>query len=208
MILEQIEVGPMKNLCYIVGDPMTKEGAIIDCGWEAKKLHQASQKHGLKITKILLTHAHFDHVKALGELHDLTGAEILIHGDEPYTPDFSASTLTKLKEGDKIAIGKLTCKVLHTPGHSPGSACFLFGKKMITGDALFVGGCGRVDLPGSDPTEMHHSLQRLKSMDDDIEIYPGHDYGSAPHSTLGHEKKHNPFLKKETMEEFFGIRLK
>jgi len=207
MILEQVPIGPMANFGYVIGDSKSKEGAVVDPGWEAQRLLDAAKKHGLKITKIILTHTHFDHVKALGEMVEKTGAQIVLHEDELFDASTYADDFILVNGGETLSLGNLHIEIIHTPGHTPGGICLLMGKKMITGDTLFVGGCGRVDLPGSDPEEMFHSLQKLKSMDDSIEIYPGHDYGSTPHSSLGHEKKHNPFLLPKTLDEFFGRRL-
>ncbi len=207
MIFEQVPIGPMQNFGYVIGDEDSKEGAIVDPGWDAGKLIGAAKRHQLTIRKIILTHAHFDHVKALQEVYEKTGAEIVLHEDEPYEPDFGASTVTRVKDDNLIKIGALKCRIVHTPGHTPGSICLLLGSKMITGDTLFVGGCGRVDLPGSDPQQMWATMQKLRKMDDGIEIYPGHDYGETPSSTLGHEKKYNPFLASATKKEFFASRM-
>ncbi len=198
----------MANFGYVIGDEKSKVGAVVDPGWEVEKLLSAAKKHGLTITTVILTHTHFDHVKALREMVEKTHAEIVIHEDEPFDATDYSDKVTLVKNNDTVSIGKLQIKIIHTPGHTSGSMCLLMGKKMITGDTLFVEGCGRVDLPGCDPEQMYYTLQKLKKMDDDIEIYPGHDYGSVSHSTLGYEKKHNPYLSKESMEEFFGIRLK
>ncbi|HIH92300.1 TPA: MBL fold metallo-hydrolase [Candidatus Woesearchaeota archaeon] len=207
MILEQIPIGPMQNFGYVLGDGKTKEGAIVDPGWDADTLLSAAKRHGLLIKKIILTHAHYDHVKALQEMVDKTKAEVVIHEDEPFDAKRYSTAIVLVKDNDSIPIGGLKMKVIHTPGHTPGSICLLHGRKMITGDTLFVGGCGRVDLPGSDPEQMWQTMQKLRKMDDGIEIFPGHDYGDTPSSPFGHEKKHNPFLSSGTKEDFFGERL-
>ncbi|MBI4176565.1 MAG: MBL fold metallo-hydrolase [Candidatus Aenigmarchaeota archaeon] len=207
MIFEQVPIGPMQNFGYVIGDENSKEGAIVDPGWNADKLIGAAKHHRLTVKKIILTHAHFDHVKALQEVYEKTTAEIVLHEDEPYEPDFENSTVTRVKDNHIVKIGALKCRIVHTPGHTPGSICLLLGSKMITGDTLFVGGCGRVDLPGSNPQQMWTSLQKLRKMDDTLEIYPGHDYGETPSSTMEHEKKHNPFLASATKKEFFTSRL-
>lgn len=207
MILEQVPIGPMQNFGYVLGDERTKEGAIVDPGWDADALLSAAKRHGLIIKKIILTHAHYDHVKALQEMVGKTHAGIVIHEDEPFDARAYSDAVSMVKDNDIVSIGALTLKIIHTPGHTPGSICLLHGRKMITGDTLFVGGCGRVDLPGSDPERMWQTMQKLRQMDDGIEIFPGHDYGDTPSSTLGREKRHNPFLSSETKEGFFGERL-
>ena len=208
MIFKQIAVGPMQNFSYIVGDAKTKEGAIFDCGWEADKLLEIAKEEKLKITKIILTHSHYDHVQRLDEIHDKTGAEIFAYEIEIEDIKRSAKSsleIKPLKENDIIHIGAIEGKIFHTPGHSKGAMCILLGKKLITGDTLFVNAMGRVDLPGSNPLEMFESLQKLKKLDDEIEIYPGHDYGDIPCDTLKNQKKTNPYLKPDTKEKFMSL---
>src|SRR3989338_4503227 len=207
MILEQIPVGPMKNFSYVIGCEKANEGAIIDTGWDIEDILFVARKFGLKITTIIQTHAHYDHIQKLPEAIEKTKARVLIHEKEPYSIEKTTSYFKKIKDNDEVILGTLKLKFLHTPGHTPGSMCVLVEGKLFSGDTLFVEGCGRVDLPGSNPEEMWHSLERLKKLPDDVEVYPGHDYGSVKHSTISHERKHNRFLKSSTKQEFFGVRL-
>jgi glyoxylase-like metal-dependent hydrolase (beta-lactamase superfamily II) len=207
MILEQVAVGPMKNFSYIIGCEKTRRGAIIDTGWDIGKLLSIAEKHRLNIVAIIQTHFHYDHIQKLPEAVEKTNALVLIHENEPYPVEKITDNYKKVKDNETYEIGTLTLTFLHTPGHSLGSMCILAENKLFTGDTLFVEGCGRVDLQGSDPEKMWHSLEKLKKLPDNTEIYPGHDYGSIPHSTISHEKKHNRFLRSATKEEFFGRRL-
>lgn len=210
MIFEQIPVGPMKNFAYLIGDEDSREAAIVDPAWEVPNIISIAKKHGLKITKIFITHIDFDHIEGVPALLRETNAPIFIH--RIGVPDIKnmgidEKDIIAIEEGSLIKIGAIQIKILHTPGHRPSNVCFLIdNKKLITGDTLFVEGCGRVDFPNSDIQKQWDSLQRLKKIDDAIEIYPGHDYGSVKHSTIGHEKKHNPFLLCESFEEFLRRR--
>lgn len=196
----------MQNFSYVVGDEKTKEAAIVDPGWEVDKLLSVAEKHGFRVTAIILTHGHWDHVQALEEAVAKTDGMIYVHENE--TIDLSNyQRVTTLKDGDTFSVGNVRFSVMHTPGHTPGGMCVRVDNKLITGDTLFVEGCGRVDMPGCDPDKMWDSLQKLKALDEDIEVYPGHDYGSKKHSTIGYEKKHNRFLILSTKQEFFGERL-
>jgi glyoxylase-like metal-dependent hydrolase (beta-lactamase superfamily II) len=207
MILEHVAVGPMKNFSYVIGCEKTNEGAIIDTGWDIDDLLFVARKYGLRITTIIQTHSHYDHIQKLREAVEKTNATVLIHHDEPFAIEKITKHFRKIKDNDTVILGTLKLKFLHTPGHTPGSMCILVEGKLFTGDTLFVEGCGRVDLPGSDPEKMWHSLERLKQLPDDTEVYPGHDYGSMKHSTIGHEKKHNRFLRSSTKDEFYNFRL-
>ena len=199
----------MQNFSYIIGDEKTKEAAVVDAGWEIDKLIDISNKEKLKIKKIILTHSHYDHVQKVNELAEKTKAAVYFHELEfneiKKIIKNPAIKIIKLKNNDEIKIGKIKIKVIHTPGHTPGSICLLFDNKLITGDTLFVGAIGRTDLPGGDTIKLFESLQKLKKLDDKIEIYPGHDYGETPFSTIGDEKKNNPYLMCKTKEEFLKL---
>ena len=191
MFFKQIKLGLMENFSYIIGD--SGEAAVVDPGWEYKKLIEACEKENLKIKKILLTHGHYDHSKDLTKLAARTDAEIYVHKSEDVkSKDFK---IRHVEDGDEITVGKVKIKVIETPGHTAGGVCFLFGSKLLTGDTLFVGAIGRVDLPGSNEEEMMNSLKKLSKLEDDIEVYPGHDYGSMPKSTIGYEKENNQFMR-------------
>lgn len=191
MLFKQVKVGMMENFSYIMGSE--GEAAIVDPGWEYKKLIKICEENNLEIKKILLTHTHYDHAMDLKKIVKKTNAEVYVHKLENLKDkDFK---IVNIKDNDAINVGKIKIKVLHTPGHSAGGVCFLFNKKLLSGDTLFVGAIGRVDLPGSSEGDMMKSLKKLSKLADDIEVYPGHDYGEKASSTVGDEKENNPFMR-------------
>lgn len=197
MIFKQVPVGSSQNFAYIIGDEETKTGALVDPAWEPEKLLKQCEQLGLKVRYVINTHSHQDHVQGNEQVAKRTGAKIAMH---------EKSTLKKdivVKDGDVIEIGSVKVKVIHTPGHCPDHICLLVDGKLLTGDILFVGECGRTDLVGGDPNQMYDSLfNKLLFLQDSIEVYPGHDYGSKPSSTIGYERKNNYTLKPRTREQF------
>jgi len=207
MIFEQIPLGMMQNFIYIIGDEETKEAAVVDPGWDVNKILKIAQKHDLNIKIILVTHTDFDHIQALKEIVIATDATVYVHKEElDAIKKLNINKIKTVEEGTEINIGKIKVKVLHTPGHTPGSVCYLLENKLISGDTLFVEACGRIDRPEGNTKNMFNSLQRLKKLDETLEVYPGHDYGSMQHSTIKHEKENNPFMKFESFDEFSDIR--
>jgi hydroxyacylglutathione hydrolase len=190
--IKQLHLGPMLNLSYLVGDDGSKVCAAVDPGWNAKAMLDAAKSEGWKIDKILLTHAHFDHVGALVDLVSKTNAVIYVHIDEVGEIDKFLHIKTT-QDGTLINVGKMEITCIHTPGHTQGSQCFLVGDSIFTGDTLFVDGCGRVDLPGSDPKKMLKSLKALASLNPKTTVWPGHDYGGT-HATIGELLKTNSAL--------------
>ena len=170
------------------------EALVIDPGYEADAILDALEGKTLKA--IVLTHGHFDHVGAVKELVAETGCEVYIHAAEATLPPMmTAGELYYTRtyaEGDTVTpISGVELKVLHTPGHTPGSVCLLWGDQMFSGDTLFEGSCGRVDFPGGDPQEMLKSLHRLASLQAEYQVHPGH--GEC--TTLNREKGYNPYLR-------------
>jgi len=204
MILKKLVVGPLATNCYIVGSESSKEGMIIDPGDEAEVILRSVKDLGLKIRSIVLTHGHIDHIGALKEVKEATGAEVAIHTDDAQTlQGQSSSTLLGLsypappppdrllKDGDSMDIGDLHFSVLHTPGHSPGCICLLGKGIIFSGDTLFNFGIGRYDLPGGNYSQLMNSIRnKLMTLPDDTAVYPGH--GSD--TTIGAERSGNPFL--------------
>ena len=209
MFFKQVHVGPMQNFSYIIGDEINKEAAVVDVGWEVDKLISICEKEKLKINKIILTHSHYDHTQKVDELASKMNSTIYFHEDDYNeikrvikNPNIK---IVKLKNNDEIKVGNIKIKVIHTPGHSPGAICLLFENKLLTGDTLFVNAIGRTDLQGGDSIQLFESLQKLKKLNDDVEIYPGHDYGEIPFSTIGGEKKTNPYFMCNTKEQFLNL---
>jgi hydroxyacylglutathione hydrolase len=197
----QIEVGQMANFTYIVADEENGEAAVIDPSWNLDKIFQTLKKKNWRAKYIINTHTHFDHVIGNEQVAEITGAKIVQHKNSQLDKDIAVS------DGDMIEIGRIKLRVLHTPGHSKDSVCLLYDDQFIlTGDTLFVGNCGRVDLPGSDAIEMYHSLfDRLAKLDEKLIVYPGHNYGPTSISTIGHEKKTNYVFKPRSKQEFLEL---
>ncbi len=209
MFFKQLKVGPMQNFSYIIGDENSKEAAVVDAGWEIDKLIETAKKENFQIKKIILTHFHYDHVQKVDELASKTNAVVYFHEDDYNEIKKSLKNpnikIVKLKNNDEIKVGSVKIKVLHTPGHTHGAICILAENKLLTGDTLFVNAIGRTDLTGGDSLKLFESLQKLKKLNDEIEVYPGHDYGDIPFSTIGNEKKNNPYFKCETKEQFLNL---
>lgn len=196
MIFKQIEVGGMLNFAYILGDKESGEGLVIDPSWEPERLFNIANGEGLAIKYIINTHCHEDHVNGNAKMKELTGALVAIHEDEAkyLRHFFPPEADVKLRDKEVINLGKVNVAVMHTPGHSPGSICLMAEDRLFTGDTLFVGSCGRTDLPGGDGSEFKKTMQRLRNLDDSVVIYPGHNYGDTMVSTIGREKQYNPCL--------------
>ncbi len=200
MKVHQLEVGNMQNFTYILEDEDTSEAIIIDPSWDLDELTRIIEKNGLKIKYIVNTHYHFDHTIGNQIMADQTKAQILQYKTSTIKHDIEVS------DGDKIKFGNSELTVLHTPGHSKDSMCLVGDGKIFSGDTLFVGACGRVDLPGGDAREMYHSLfDILQKLDDNLVMYPGHNYGSAPTATLGNQKKMNFVMQPRTEQEFLEM---
>lgn len=191
----QILVGPMANFAYVIGDTATARAAVVDPGWEAETLVKAASDQGWTIEQVWLTHTHFDHIGALEELCAAVPLQaVFAHEAEVGHLPTVAPPIVTIREGVTLQLGAQRVQCLHTPGHSPGGTCFLWDGHCITGDTVFVGACGRVDLPGSDPQAMFASLRRLAELPPATQIYPGHDYGDARTGTIAREREHNQFM--------------
>lgn len=197
MIVEQRIIGPMRNFGYLVADSEGGNAVVIDPSFDARPLQRIAEKRGCSIEVILNTHQHQDHVLDNERLAKETRARIAAHELSPVGKDIELSDRSVMKIGD------LHVTVLHTPGHTPDSCCFLVSGNLFTGDTLFVGDCGRVDLPESNVDAMYDSLfNRVLKLDDAVRVCPGHDYGPRPFSTIGDEKRTNYTLKPRTLEDF------
>jgi hydroxyacylglutathione hydrolase len=214
--LKQMQIGPMANYVYLIGDRSTRKAAVIDPAWDIEAICQVAEKEGLSIDKILITHYHPDHlggrmmgqeIEGAADLLSRVDAKVYIHKEEaPYAKRIAGladSDIVKVDGGDTAELGDLTIKFIHTPGHTPGSQCFLVQDNLISGDTLFIGSCGRVDLPGSDPEQMYYSLnQKLRNLDDRTVVYPGHAYSSEATSTIGEQKRRNMYMRFESLDDF------
>ena len=210
MVFEQFEVGSFAVFCYLIGDEEAQEGLFIDPADETDELIAKAKAHGLnRIKYIVNTHSHVDHVMGNAAMAKKTGAKIVIHEKDgealTRTPAdllemFSATPSPPpdilVKEGDIIQVGTIGLKVIPTPGHSPGGMSLYLEGMVFTGDTLFVGSVGRTDLPGSSWDVMEASIrEKLYVLPGDTVVYPGHNYGSTPSSTIQYERRHNPFVR-------------
>ncbi len=197
MLLDQFRLGGLLNFTYLVADGEGGDAVIIDPSYGIDAVLNAVDRRGVRVRYVLNTHSHQDHTAGNADVKARTGAKIVAHRLVPFEPDL------RVDEGDEVEAGRLKYKVLHTPGHSRDSVLYLFEGQVATGDTLFVGECGRTDLPGGDPSAMYDSLLgRLVKLDDGLVVLPGHDYGVTPTSTIGREKAENHTLRPRTREEF------
>ncbi len=200
MKVHQLQVGNMQNFTYILEDEETKESVIIDPSWDLELVMKTIEKNALNIKYVINTHHHFDHTIGNDAMVKYTKSKILQHESSTLQND------VRLSDGDKIIFGKSELTVLHTPGHSKDSICLVGDGKIFSGDALFVGNCGRTDLPGGSAKELYHSLfDIICKLDSNLVLYPGHNYGSSPNSTIGKEKKTNFVLQPRTESEFLNF---
>jgi hydroxyacylglutathione hydrolase len=212
--LRQLELGPMQNFVYVIGDAATRECVVVDPAWEIQAILDTLAADDMQVRGVLVTHTHQDHVGGHLFGHDIPGVEqllgrtparVYVHAAEREFLKGFGSDLVKVDGGDTLEVGGVRITFLHTPGHTPGSQCFLVDERLISGDTLFIRSCGRTDLPGSDPREMYYSLtQRLAALPDRTVVYPGHNYG-GPSTTIGDEKRHNPMMRFPSMTEFLQV---
>ena len=208
LLIRQYEIGPLNNFLYLLGDPETKEMAIVDPAWDVDFLCREAKRLGYKITKVFLTHGHPDHVNGLDKLLSMHQVPVFISKHEAPFLRPRAQGLVDVTEKDKLSVGKISFDILHTPGHTPGCQCFLAQGQLICGDALFIDGCGRCDLPGGDAKVMYNSLYNiLMKLPDETIVYPGHNYGHLPTDTIGQQKQTNPYLQSNNLKEFLTERM-
>ena len=186
------------NFSYIIADQETKQAAIVDSSYNADEIMKIVKTQKLQLKYVINTHGHSDHTAGNAELASIFGAKIVAHKQSKISPDLFVD------DGDTIYIGKISVKIIYTPGHTTDSICLLIdNQKLLTGDTLFVGECGRTDFPGGNSKSMYESLfGKLTKLDDDVEVYPGHDYGVKPSTTIGEEKKSNYTLQPRTIKDF------
>ena len=205
----------MQNFVYLVGSKETRKLAVVDAAWDIGEILRIAAEDEMEITHSFVTHTHPDHVggqfsgmhiEGVTELLEKVKAKVVIHKAEAeFLKMLSPSDLIKVESGDEIDVGGIQIKLIHTPGHTPGSQCFLVDNRLVSGDTLFIGSCGRVDLPGSNAEEMYLSLtQRLMNLPDETILFPGHNYADKSSSTIGEQKTTNPYLQFHALRDFLA----
>ena len=215
LIIEQIQIGPMQNFAYLVGSRSTREVAVVDPAWDIDGLLKFIDERDYKLVAALVTHYHPDHcggsfannsVTGVAELLETNPVKVYTHKLEAEglkkVTGISDNDMKKVESGDKLKIGDIEVEFLHTPGHTPGSQCFKIKRTLVSGDTLFVDGCGRVDLPGSNSEDMYHSLQKLAALPDDTLLLPGHNYSQVPHATMEETKRINTYMRINDLESW------
>jgi glyoxylase-like metal-dependent hydrolase (beta-lactamase superfamily II) len=220
----QFHVGEMANLAYLLGSRSTREAMIVDPAWKVDTMLDRAEADGMKVVGALATHYHQDHVggevfgmkiEGVAQLLGRNPVPIHVNAHEAdglkKVTGASESDLQRREGGDEITLGQIRIRLIHTPGHTPGSQCFLVEDgtgpgHLVSGDTLFLGSCGRVDLPGSDPAAMYESLHtKLARLPDETLLFPGHLYAPEPSSSIGEQKRSNPFLRVSRLEDFLAF---
>lgn len=213
LYVRQLQLGRMQNFVYLVGDEEAAEVAVIDPAWDVPAIEAAVAADGKKLVAAIVSHCHWDHTHGLPEL--LSRHDIPVYAQKAEL-DFSdelralaPSAFRPMSPGDKVQVGSSELTLLHTPGHTPGSQCVMCGGALMSGDTVFVNACGRCDLDGGNPEQMYRSItQVLMKLPGETRLFPGHDYGDLPVSTLDRESARNPYFQHASLESFLAHRLR
>jgi len=206
--IHSLELGPMENFVYLIEDTASNRAAIVDPAWDVPRMLELAEKHSVAITDILLTHSHHDHINGVDKVLEKFDAELHLSHDESEFWGANLSKPTLHYGGDTIQLGETEIEVLHTPGHTPGSVCYRIYDQLITGDTMFVFGCGRCDLTGGDPEVMFNTLRHLKeTLSGSTVVHPGHNYAVTPTATMKDQIEGNPFMHFDKRDEFIEFRM-
>lgn len=212
LYVRQLKLGPMKNFVYLVGAEGSPEVAVIDPAWDVAAIQRAAGEDGKRIACAIVSHCHPDHVNGLPEL--LRGLDIPVYAQKREL-EFSADlrsigdAMKGASPGETVQVGPLSIQLLHTPGHTPGSHCVLAGDALLSGDTVFVNGCGRCDLDGGNPEDMYRTIsQVLMQVPPETRLFPGHDYGDVQVSSLAREREQNPHFQHRDLQSFVAYRMR
>ena len=206
--IHALELGPMENFIYLIEDVKTRRAAVVDPAWDVAAIIEKAHALDLQISDILLTHSHHDHINGIEALLEQASAQVHLLKPEYEFWDHRLEKPQLHHGGDRFSLGDTEIKMLHTPGHTPGSACYQVEDELITGDTLFVYGCGRCDLHGGDPEQMFNTLRDMKQqLDGDMVIHPGHNYSVSETSTMAEQVDGNPFLHFDDQDAFVHYRM-
>lgn len=206
--IHALELGPMENFVYLIHDHASGRAAVVDPAWEVPEVLALAESRGVRITDILLTHSHHDHINGISDVLDKYDAQLHLMKDEAQFWGQALDMPTLHHGGDVIALGETQIKTLLTPGHTPGSACYHVGNELITGDTLFVFGCGRCDLNGGDPEQMFVTLRDMaERLPAETVIHPGHNYAEKTRTTMHEQVEGNPFMHFDRPEDFVHYRM-
>ena len=225
LYLKQISVGPMQNFAYLIGSRAARRCFAVDPAWETQKIIDTAKDDGMQIEGLIVTHYHPDHcgghywghhIPGVAELHGALGVKVYAHADEVEgvmkVTGLAKNDFHICRGGDSLELGAegegIRIKLIHTPGHTPGSQCLLCESKLLSGDTLFISGCGRVDLPGGDGAKLYESLRTISALPDDTLVMPGHHYDPQEAAPLQFLKRVNPYLKEASVEGFRSLREK
>ena len=207
LYLKQMELGTMENFVYLVGSAKTREVVVVDPAWQVDTVLRVAKEEDLKIKGALISHYHFDHTNGIEELLESVDCPVYVNKNDISSLDFSHDNIKPVDSGHKLKLGDVEIECLHTPGHTPGSQCFLCRGHLVSGDTLFINACGRTDLPGGSAKDLYYSLtQKLMKLDDATVLCPGHNYSDKSMVTMGDQKKTNPYLICDSLENFLRFR--
>ncbi|UCH85565.1 MAG: MBL fold metallo-hydrolase [Candidatus Latescibacterota bacterium] len=200
MIFYQINAGGDRNFAYLMADGDGGKAALFDPPADSSRYTSLIEKHNLEVAYIVATHGHGDHTWGIPDAVKTTGGKVVAFKNSRLDAEI------RVDDGDSLELGSLALSIIYTPGHTDDSICILGGKKLVTGDTLFVGKVGGTDFGDGARKEYDSLHNKLMTLDDDVEVYPGHDYGLAPASTIGNERKTNPFILRESFESFVELK--
>ncbi len=208
LIIQQMELGPMANYVYFIGSKSTKQIVVVDPAWDVEYICEAASNLGYQIVAALITHGHPDHTNGINELLSTHDIPIYVSKHEASFYKPVGENIREVSVGDNYQLADIKIDFMHTPGHTPGSQCFLVDGNLVSGDTLFLDGCGRCDLPGGDVEVMYDTIaNKLLKLPNSTIIYPGHNYHHLHCDSLEHQKQTNPYLQASNLHDFIYYRM-